>query len=187
MEWKKLVVIGGTAGAAFGLFFGLVFFFSGAGWHLARAQAPKPWDANALKANYVGAQLRLVDPNNAALLLSYNVQNETDVDFRLTDSSGLVIMSRLRADGSLSSEEKIKLSYPTFLPAHQRARLALEVLHPFDWPADSDPARQEKIKEFVNQRLAGVQEFVLFDQSNRFQIEFPKGWQDLQLVSAAKE
>jgi hypothetical protein len=187
MEWKKWVVIGGTSGAAFGLLFGLVFVFFGAGWHLARAHASKPWDANAIKANYVGTQLRQVDPNNAALVVSYNVQNETDLDFQLTDSAGLVIMSRLRADGSLSSEEKIQLSYPTFLPAHQRARLALEVLHPFDWPADSDPARQEKIKEFVNQRLAGVQEFVLFDESDRFQIAFPKGWQDLQLVSAAKE
>jgi hypothetical protein len=185
MWWKKWLVISGTAGGTFGLVFGLVFF--GVIWHRGHSQAPKPWDANAMKANYVSAQLRQVDRGNAALLLSYNVQNDTDFDFQLTDSVGLVIMSRLRADGSLSSEEKIKLSYPTFLPAHQRARMALEVLHSFDWPPDSDPARQDKIKEFVNQRLSGVQEFVLFDQSDRFQIEFPKGWQELQLVSAAKE
>jgi hypothetical protein len=39
----------------------------------------------------------------------------------------------------------------------------------------------------VNQRLAGVDEFVLFDEANRCQIEFPKGVQDLPLVSAAKK
>jgi hypothetical protein len=120
------------------------------------------------------------------LLLYYNLENDTDTDYRLSDGTGLVIMSRLKSDGSLSSEEQVRLSYPTFLPARQRARIALEILHPFDWPSDNDPARQEKLKVFVNQRLAGVDEFVLFDEANRCQIEFPRGWQDLPLVTAAK-
>ena len=94
-------------------------------------------------------------------------------------------MSRLRADGSLSSQQQVRLSYPTFLPARQRARVALEIPAPLGWPADNDPAYQDKLREFVNQKLLEVQAFVLFDQADRFDIEFPSGWQELKMASAS--
>lgn len=185
MNWKKIAVIGAAAGAGFALIFALIFLGSNRAPVLANP--PKTWDANALKATYVGAQLREIDRASAGLLLYYNLENGTGSDYRLGDGTGLVIMSKLRSDGSLSAEERVRLSYSTFLPARQRTRIALEIVHPFDWPSDNDPARQEKLRDFVNQRLAGVDEFVLFDETNRCQIEFPKGWQDLPLVSAAKK
>jgi hypothetical protein len=37
----------------------------------------------------------------------------------------------------------------------------------------------------VNQRLVDAQSFVLFDQADRFQIEFPSAWQELKMASAA--
>ncbi|PYU24905.1 MAG: hypothetical protein DMG30_07505, partial [Acidobacteria bacterium] len=86
--------------------------------------------------------------------------------------------------GSLSSQQKARLSYPTFLPARQRARVALEIPSPFGWPADGDPAYQDKLRDFVNQKLVDVQGFVLFDQADRFDIEFPSGWQELKMTSA---
>ena len=145
---------------------------------------PKPWNSSAITATYVGAQFRELDSTNAALYLAYEIQNHTNTDYRLADGPGAMVMGRLRADGSLSSQEQVRLSYPTFLPAGQRARIALEILRPFSWPAESDPAFQDKLREFVNQRLADVQAFVLFDQADRFQIEFPGGWQELKLASA---
>ena len=62
--------------------------------------------------------------------------------------------------------------------------MALEILSPFGWPGENDNAFQDKLRDFVNQRLADAQSFVLFDQSDRFQIEFPSGWQELKLASA---
>ena len=185
MGWKKLVGISAAAGASFALIFGLVFF--GGNRYRVLANPPKVWDSKAFKATFVAAQLKEVDRGSAGLLLYYNLQNDTDSDYRLSDGAGLVIMSRLKSDGSLSSEERVRLSYPTFLPARQRARIALEILHPFDWPSEGDPGRQEKLKDFVNKRLAGVEEFVLFDEANRCQIEFPRGWQDLPVVSAIRK
>jgi hypothetical protein len=93
-------------------------------------------------------------------------------------------MSRLRTDGSLSSQEQVRLSYATFLPARQRARIALEIPSPFNWPADNDPAFQDRLRDLVNQKLTEVQAFVLFDQADRFEIEFPSGWQELKIASA---
>ena len=147
-------------------------------------RAPKPWNATAITATYVGAQLRELDSGNAALYLAYEVQNHTDSDYQLADGPSALVMSRLRAGGSLSSQQKVRLSYPTFLPARQRARVALEVPAPFGWPSDNDPAFQDKLRDFVNQKLTDVQALVLFDQGDRFDIEFPSGWQELKLASA---
>jgi hypothetical protein len=149
------------------------------------AGSPKPWNSSAITANYVGAQLRELDSGNAALYLAFEVQNHTDSDYQLADGPGALVMSRLRADGSLSSQQQVRLSYPTFLPARQRARVALEIPAPFGWPADSDPLLQDKLRDFVNQKLTDVEAFVLFDQADRFEIEFPSGWQELKMASAS--
>ena len=147
-------------------------------------RSPKPWNSSAITATYIGAQLRELDSGNAALYLAYEVQNHTDSDYQLADGPAALVMSRLRADGSLSSQQQVRLSYPTFLPAQQRARVALEIPSAFSWPADGDPAYQNKLRDFVNQRLMDVGAFVLFDQADRFDIEFPSGWQELKMVSA---
>ncbi len=157
----------------------LIFYLrSGSG-----GSAPKPWNSSAITASYVGAQLRQLDSGNAALYLAYEVTNHTDSDYRLADGPGALVMGRLRADGSLSSQQPVRLSYPTFLPARQRARVALEVPSAFGWPDESDTAYQDKLRDFVNQKLMDVQAFVLFDQADRFEIEFPSGWQELKLAS----
>ena len=145
---------------------------------------PKPWNSNAITATYVGAQLRELDSGNSTVYLAYEVQNHTDSDYQLADGPRALVMSRLRADGSLSSQEQVRLSYPTFLPARQRARIALEIPSAFNWPADNDPAFQDRLRDLVNQKLAEVQAFVLFDQADRFEIEFPSGWQELKVASA---
>src|SRR5690242_5462200 len=155
-----------------------VFYFRPAG------QTQKPWNSSAITANYVGAQLRELDSGNAALYLAYEVQNHTDSDYQLADGPAAVVMSRLRADASLSSQQQVRLSYPTFLPARQRARVALEIPSTFGWPSDNDSAYQDKLRDFVNQKLGDVQAFVLFDQADRFEIEFPGGWQELKMASA---
>lgn len=147
--------------------------------------SPKPWNSTAITASYVGAQLRELDSGNAALYLAFEVQNHTDSDYQLADGPGALVMSRLRADGSLSSQQPVRLSYPTFLPARQRARVALEVPSSFAWPTDNDSAYQDKLRDFVNQKLMDVQAFVLFDQADRFEIEFPSGWQELKMASAS--
>lgn len=155
-------------------------------WYLSyshgdRAQA---WNSTAITARYIGTQLREIDAANAALFLAYELQNDTNSDYRVSDGPGLFFMSRVKPDGSLSSQEQIHLSYPTFLPARQRARIALEIAHSFVWPVESDPQFQDKLKEFFNQRLADVQGFVMFDQAGRFQIEFPAGWREFRVATA---
>lgn len=137
------------------------------------------WNREGIKAAYVAAQLREVDNAHSSLILSYDLRNLTDLDYRLSDGSGVVIMSRLKGDGSLSQEQSIHLSYPVFLPAKQRARLAIEIPRAFSWPRE-DSHYEEKLKEFVKQRLGAVRGFVLFDEGSHSQIDLPAAWPELQ-------
>ena len=137
------------------------------------------WNREGIKAAYVATQLREVDNAHSSLILSYDVRNLTDVDYRLAEGAGLVVMSQLKGDGSLSQEESIHLSYPVFLPAKQRARLAIEISRAFPWPRE-DSRYEDKLKEFVKQRLGGVRGFVLFDEASHSQIDLPAAWPELQ-------
>jgi hypothetical protein len=175
-EGNKLVLLG----LLVALVLATVILYVHGGW-----TTPKPWNSSAITASYVGAQLRQLDSGNAAVYLAYEVHNHTDSDYRLADGPEALLMTRLRADGSLSSQQQVRLSYPTFLPARRRARVALEIRSPSGWPVENDSAFQDKLRDFVNQRLMDAQAFVLFDQTDRFEIEFPSGWQELQMASAS--
>jgi len=160
--------------------------FAVLGWSIfmPKGRATRPWNSTAVMATYEGAEMKEVDAANARIFLIYELANTAGSDCRLA-SSGSVIMTRGRNDGGLAAQPNAHLSADAVVPAGQRARVQIEIDAPFAWPAVSDPAVvQDQLKRFVNQTLSGVQEFDLFDQADRFQIQFPKGWQDL-IVSAA--
>lgn len=180
MSRKQLLIIAISAGA---IVFLAILTLGGSLFNNppkeAHAAAAPGWNREGIKATYVAAQLREVDKAHSSLILSYDLKNLTDMDYRLTEGAGVVIMSRLKGDGSLSQEESIHLSYPVFLPARQRARLAIEISRAFAWPRE-DSHYEEKLKEFVKQRLSDVKGFVLFDEASHSQIDLPAAWPELQ-------
>jgi hypothetical protein len=174
-----------TAGAASVVFL-LTVWASGEKPLKSQAQeGSKGWNRSGVRAVYMATQLREVDKAHASLILSYDLNNLTSVDYRLTDGSGVLIMGRLRSDGSLSQEQRIRLSYPVFLPAGQRAHLAIQITREFAWPRD-DSRHDEKLKEFVRQTLAPVRGFVLFDESSHCQFDLPAAWSDLEGTAEAQ-
>jgi hypothetical protein len=180
---KKALVIGASAGVGF--FLALLLILGGA-FNSSPVKLPGSWNRDAIKATYVGSQLRQIDKTLVGLFLSYDLKNNTDRDYRLADSPGVVIMSRFKSDHSLSQEDLIRLSYPAFLPANQLVRIAIEISYPFVWPATEDPDLENKLKDFVKQRLAKVEEFVLFDELSRCQVELPSAWQELERDARVK-
>lgn len=163
-----------------GVFLLIVLILAGSALRRPAKEPSRAWNQEAIKGTYVASQLRELDKTHSSLLLSYDLTNFTDLDYRLAEGPGLAIVSRLKADGSLSQEEPIHLSYPVFLPARQRARIAIEIARPFSWPVRDDPSYDDKLRDFVRQRLAAVGEFVLFDESSLCQIELPGAWRELQ-------
>lgn len=154
-------------------------------WYLFPLHHLPTWNRSAVTATFIGAQVQETNLGNATLLLTYSLQNHTDFDFRLADGPGIFLMSRLKPSGTLSSQQQTHLSYPTFLPARQRARIALELTPLSAWRTENDPPFEGKFKELFTQ-LTDVQGFVLFDQTNRVEIEFASAWRELKLPPAQR-
>ena len=181
MSWKDALWVVGSAGAVLlgiNIFTGQVPFFK----RSPRTESAA-WNQGTISAGYIGSQLRAIDKTRASLVISYDLENNTDLDYRLTDGPNVVILSRLKSDGSYSQDQPIRLSYSVFLPAKEHARLAIEITQPFNWPSDRDSGGIEKLRNFVRQRLQNVGEFVLFDQANHRQLELPSGWDQLEEMS----
>ena len=155
----------------------------------ARSNKPQEkaatWNSGRVTAAYVASQLKEIDKAHSTLLISYDLENLTDSDYRLSEGPGVLLLSRLKSDGSLSQEQALKLSYPVFLPSQQHARLAVAFTQPFAWPSREDPAYLEKLREFVKRSLGGVSEFVVFDQATHTQLPLPGGWTELPSLSSA--
>jgi hypothetical protein len=142
--------------------------------------ASESWNPEKIEATYVGCQFREVDRMHSSLTVTYDLKNNSNLDYRLAEGPDLVVMTKLQSNGSLSQEEPARLGYPVFLPAGQRARLAVEITRNFAWPAENDPQYGDKLKDFVKQRLQGVGEFVVFDGAHHLQIELPGAWLEIQ-------
>ena len=183
MSWKDVLWVVGSAGVAL---LG-ISAVSGEGYlsffRRAPREQPAAWNQGTISAGYLGSQLREIDKTRASLVISYDLENNSDSDYRLSDGPGVVILSRLKSDGSYSQDQPMRLSYPVFLPARQHARLAVEITKPFNWPSDTDSGSLEKLRSFVRQRLQNIGEFVLFDEASHRQLELPSGWEQLEGTS----
>jgi hypothetical protein len=129
------------------------------------------WDSRAIESTFAGVRVREIDPTHASVVFFYDLDNKTDSDYRLATGPNVVIMSRLRADGSLSSDQPVALDSAAFVPAKNRTRIAVEVRYPFDWPPQRDASADRQIRQLVADQVVGLNGFVLFDQSTRYQIE----------------
>jgi hypothetical protein len=148
------------------------------------ASAAPVWNASAVQSSFAGVQVKEVDATHAALIFSYDLDNNTDVDYRLAKGPATVVMTRLKSSGSVSSEEPVELDNSVFLPARNRTRIAVEVTRNFNWPTglpgtQIGPVNQEKFRDLVAQEVANLSGFVVFDQATHFQIELPGGWPEL--------
>jgi hypothetical protein len=181
---KGKLVAASSAGA--GVLLVIAVALVGPALNRTHRDGAKPWSQEGVEATYVGSQIKELDKAYSTLVLSYDLENNSDVDYRLNNAPNILIVSRLKSDGSLSQEQLIRLSYPVFVPARQHAHLAIEIAEPFAWPAEEDPAFSNKFRDFVRQRLADVEEFVVFDEINHRQLKLPSAWQELQGTEQAE-
>jgi hypothetical protein len=154
----------------------------------AATQTPA-WNPTAIQSKLASVEVREIDPAHAALVFSYDLENTTDADYQLPKGPSTIIMTRLKADGTLSSGEPIELNNSIFLPARNRTRISFQINRLFRWPTELVPGRmgpltQDKYRSLVSQEVGNLSGFVLFDQAAHYQIELPGRWQELQAPSA---
>ena len=152
----------------------------------ARKPQPAPWNSSAIQSTFAGAQVQEADPTHATLEFFFDLDNNTDTDYRFAKGAGTVVMTRLKSNGSLSSEQPIELNNSVFLPARNRTRIAVQVTRPFNWPSGLiGPVNQLKFRQLVADEVGNFSGFVMFDTATHFQIELPGGWQELQAPASA--
>jgi len=180
--WKKLTTVG-----IFALLLGAAAAFAVSRFRHAESASthPVPWNSDAIRATFAGIQVREVDAGNAAVVLFYDLENTTDFDYRIENSPTMNFLSRLRSDGSLSSEDQPRLDHAAFVPARNRTRIGLELVHPFAWPAQAGAASDEEFREFVEHQTNNLEGFVLFDENTRYQVELRGALPDLEHSAAA--
>jgi hypothetical protein len=114
------------------------------------------------------------------IALYYNVNNTTGSDYSI-ETPRLKIVA-VFANGALSDplgEERLVARTPIFIPAN---RIGMVVLHlkgvhvPERNQSESDKGYHERLRQVLNERLSNVHGFILFDDVNRYQIDFP-GWE----------
>jgi len=143
---------------------------------LTFAQPAAPWNQRAVKGSFAGVRFREIDASNSAITFLYDIENRTDGDYQLTKGPAVMIMSRLKSTGSLSSEKAVTLSGSAFVPAKNRTRISVEIKQPFVWPGRMDSKSQDRIRRLVADEVDDIDGFVLFDGSTRYQIDLPGGW-----------
>ena len=149
------------------------------------SQHPAAWNSDAIKATFAGIQVREIDASNAAVIFFYDLENTTDFDYRLDNGPQTNFLSRLKSDGSLSSEDQPRLDHPAFVPARNRTHIGVELVRPFPWPGQDGSYADQQLREFVRRQTANLAGFVLFDENTRYQVELRGGWPDMEPAARA--
>jgi hypothetical protein len=179
--WKKIGVLGLVACAV------LLVLMLAAGKSTRSSppakQAP-PWNSQAIESIPAGIRVQEIDPTHATVVFLYDLDNKTDTDYHLAKGPNVVVMSRLKSGGTLSADEPITLDSAAFVPARNRTRIALEVSHPFNWPGQKTTYAERQFDQLVTGDVSAATGFVLFDQTNRYEIDFPAAWPAIHASSS---
>lgn len=185
VPWKRLIVIGASFGVAFAL--ALSAIVAATLWYSSRPKRPKPWNSKAIIAtfDYPGVE---GDTNPKTIVLYYTLENTMEADYRMPKKDQLEINGRLRRENSLSGGSLFSIDEDeNFLPPKQRRMFALHLGYPMKAElgpeqTKGDQRRQwQVIANFMKKEMPNLNGFVTFDTVNRYQIELPNGWDNLDL------
>jgi hypothetical protein len=174
---KKIIISSIVGGVSIAVTIAIIFVIIS--WYENR---PKPWNKDAISATYDYIE---TEGEKNYFVCYYTLQNNTDYDYKFSDLTDILIMSKLKKQKSLSGNKEsdtLKPDYPIIIPAKQRIRFAIHLQYPYDKTLKEDASKEERkayrkdIEAFFNNKLQNLDGFVLFDERARYQIEFPKGW-----------
>lgn len=181
---KRGIAISFAFSAGFALLASLiVILFS---WYSSR---PQHRDRHALQAKF---DLATPSDDFGWAEFNYLLENKTASDYK-ADSKDLRVLTR-RDDGSLALDgEWIKID-PIFVPAGEKGELIIKINYSFS-PSSDDKASYKrlgtlkgaermalrdrlrtKFYAYLNEDLARLSGFAVYDDARHYQIDCPKGW-----------
>lgn len=173
-RFKAVLIKWLSFGAGFAVMCAMIIVV--ASWYSSR---PKPWNPSAITASFDSFDLENKSYN---LILYYILENTTSADYELQHSSKARLMQKLKRQDSLIDGEGVLYDSPLFIPAKNKVRFAIKLDASFKeyFPSNILTQDREKrtklIAEFANAEMTNLNGFVLFDETNRYEIVFPKSW-----------
>jgi hypothetical protein len=195
--WKRVVLIAAGFGAGFVVCAAVI-----AGTFYWYSTRPQPWNNTALKASFETMGLS-TNPQQANYSVDfvYTIENTTRRNYEFQPSN-VTIFANLAEEFSSASQKNPSLSKdfgdyqkedptidgPSFIPPQNRARFHIRVSYqyPNDF-SEADKADINKVIKQVGKRLKELKGIVLFDQSNHYRIDLPKGWEDVENQTELKK
>ena len=177
---KHWIITGASFGA--GLAITLALIIGGYLWYSSKPKPPKPWDTKAITATYDRVD---TEGDNNTIVFYYILQNNTDYDYHIVDASNVTLMDKLEKQKSLSwgkSDQFLKFDYPLLLPAKQRLRFAIHLDYPYNKKIKAEATKDEiekyrkALSGFLKEETPNLNGFAMFDELNRYQIDFPREW-----------
>jgi hypothetical protein len=145
-------------------------------WYFSRPKPTPPWNEKALTTNEPPG-FGVNDDDNS-FYFSYTVQNAMSTDYVIENLQPKLLA--VVSNGSLSNpieEKRLTLRTPIFIPSHQKGTITvyLKALKAPEQKRDeSDDLYHERLRQYLNDHVKGVQGFVVFDESSRYQINLPR-------------
>ncbi|MHB8483201.1 MAG: hypothetical protein ACYDBV_10810 [Nitrospiria bacterium] len=169
-----------------GIFFGvglaiaICVIFGGSLWHEGKPKPPKSWNTEAIVATYDSVGTEREDN---AIYFSYILENNTNLDYRISDKSSVELMATLKEQKSLIDlKGDWSFEVPVFIPAKQRLKFGIKSHGAYEKKLARDATEEERkkfkseLKKYLNEKAPNLNGFVLFDDANKYEIDFPKGW-----------
>ena len=161
-------------------------------WYMSRPKPPKPWNKAAITAEYDYVH---PDGEKNNLTFHYILQNNTDTDYRVDSDGGIEITGKLKQEKGLSAFARhyVTTEYPVFVPARNRVWISLNIPYPYPVKEKDKPSLEERkqftteVAKYVTNEMGNLDGFVLFDTLNRFEIDFPNGWEERAKQTAVKK
>jgi hypothetical protein len=176
-SWRALILRGAGAGLGIGIVVCAAVGLST--WYKSRS---KPWNAHAVTAEY--DYIRPED-DNKSLRFYFVLQNNTDRDYRADSATGIEVAAKLRDVKAFSgfADHYISEDFPIFVPAKGRVRVSLKIPYPYPEKEGDGATAEERrqysagVERYITEKWSNLGGFVLFDSSERYEIEFPSGWE----------
>ena len=162
-----------------------VFCARGIYWYESRPKPPKPWNTNAVKADF---DYTSVEGDKNTIVFVYTLQNNTDFDYKISEADSVSLGAKLEEENSVSMREEkdfVKGDWGTFVPAHSRVSFGIHIAYPYPEHERSDASPDEKndftsrVAQYVNKEMPNLDGFVIYDRATRYEIVFPSGWKKL--------
>jgi hypothetical protein len=182
--WKQILLKAAGFGAGFALFVCLILWLWS--WYSSRPKPPKPWDTRKITAEYDVASTEKAENKDKTFAIYYTLQNNTDYDYEIKDKDSAILAAQLKREKSVSmnwDQKWLHYETPVFVPAHGRVRFCVHLAYPYV-NSPPEPTKDAKaiyeydtgIAKYLKNEMGNLNGFVLYDQTNRYEVLLPNGW-----------